>query len=125
MEPKKIIVIGGSAAGAKAAAKARRLDEFAEITLIQKSPDLSMASCGCPYYVGGVFNDRNQLLCTPAGIVRDPVFFDKAKAIKALVETEVVAIDRPREKSGLPRTEDRQRTDPQLRQADHQHRGTA
>jgi len=91
---KKIVVIGGSAAGAKAAAKARRLDEFAEITLIQKAPDLSMASCGYPYYVGGVFNDRNQLLCTPAGIVRDPAFFDKAKAIKALVETEVVAIDR-------------------------------
>ncbi len=94
MEKKKIIVIGGSAAGAKAAAKARRLDEFAEITLVQKSHDLSMASCGYPYYVGGLFNDRNQLLCTPAGVVRDPVFFDKAKAIKALVETEVVAINR-------------------------------
>lgn len=94
MEPKKIVVIGGSAAGAKAAAKARRLDEFAEITLIQKAPDLSMASCGYPYYVGGVFNDRNLLLCTPTGVPRDPVFFDKAKAIKALVETEVLAIDR-------------------------------
>ncbi len=94
MESKKIVVIGGSAAGAKAAAKARRLDEFAEITLIQKSPDLSMASCGYPYYVGGVFNDRNLLLCTPTGVPRDPAFFDKAKAIKALVETEVLAIDR-------------------------------
>ncbi|TKB23913.1 pyridine nucleotide-disulfide oxidoreductase [Desulfopila sp. IMCC35006] len=94
MESKKIVVIGGSAAGAKAAAKARRLDEFAKITLIQKSPDLSMASCGYPYYVGGVFNDRNLLLCTPTGVPRDPAFFDKAKAIKALVETEVLAIDR-------------------------------
>jgi NADPH-dependent 2,4-dienoyl-CoA reductase/sulfur reductase-like enzyme/rhodanese-related sulfurtransferase len=90
----KIVVIGGSAAGAKAAAKARRLDEFAEITLIQKAPDLSMASCGYPYYVGGVFNDRNLLLCTPTGVTRNPAFFDKAKAIKALVETEVLAIDR-------------------------------
>ena len=94
MEQKKIIVIGGSAAGAKAAAKARRLDEFAEITLIQKAPDLSMATCGYPYYVGGVFNDRNLLLCTPTGVTRNPAFFDKAKAIKALVETEVLAIDR-------------------------------
>ncbi len=94
MAVKKIVVIGGSAAGAKAAAKARRLDEFAEITLIQKAPDLSMASCGYPYYVGGVFDDRNQLLCTPAGVVRDPVFFQKAKNIKALVETEAVAINR-------------------------------
>jgi len=94
MTTKKIVVIGGSAAGAKAAAKARRLDEFAEITIVQKSPDLSMASCGYPYYVGGTFNDRNQLLCTPAGVVRDPVFFQKAKKITALVETEVVAIKR-------------------------------
>lgn len=94
MSTKKIVVIGGSAAGAKAAAKARRLDEFADITIIQKSPDLSMASCGWPYYVGGVFNDRNALLCTPAGVVRDPVFFQKAKKITALVETEVVAINR-------------------------------
>lgn len=94
MTTKKIVVIGGSAAGAKAAAKARRLDEFAEITIVQKAPDLSMASCGYPYYVGGTFNDRNQLLCTPAGVVRDPVFFQKAKKITALVETEVVAIRR-------------------------------
>lgn len=94
MATQKIIVIGGSAAGAKAAAKARRLDEFADITIIQKAPDLSMASCGYPYYVGGVFNDRNALLCTPAGVVRDPAFFQKAKKIKALVETEAVAINR-------------------------------
>ena len=45
---KKIIVIGGSAAGSKAAAKARRMDETAEITMFQKGPDLSMASCGFP-----------------------------------------------------------------------------
>lgn len=94
MEPRKIVVIGGSAAGAKAAAKARRLDEFAEITLIQKGPELSMASCGYPYYIGGVFNQRRQLLCSPAGVVRDSEFFAKAKKIKALVETEAVAIER-------------------------------
>lgn len=90
----KIVVIGGSAAGAKAAAKARRLDEFAEITIVQKAPDLSMASCGYPYYVGGVFNDRSQLLCTPAGVVRDATFFHKAKAITALAQTEVTSINR-------------------------------
>ena len=69
-ERKKIIVIGGSAAGPKAAAKARRLDENAEITIIQKGPDLSMASCGYPYYVGGFFDDRNMLICTPTEIGR-------------------------------------------------------
>ncbi len=94
MEAKKIVVIGGSAAGAKAAAKARRLDQKAEITLIQREPDLSMASCGYPYYVAGVFDDRNMLLATPTGVVRDPAFFLKTKNIKAFTETEAIAIDR-------------------------------
>ncbi len=91
---KRIIVIGGSAAGPKAAAKARRMDQHAEVTIIQKSPDLSMASCGYPYYVGGFFDNRNQLLCTPTGVVRDPKFFLNAKGIDAITDTEVVAIDR-------------------------------
>ncbi len=94
METKKLVVIGGSAAGAKAAAKARRLDQKAEITLIQREPDLSMASCGYPYYVGGVFDDRTMLLATATGVVRDPVFFLKTKNIKAFTETEAIAIDR-------------------------------
>jgi len=91
---KKIIVIGGSAAGPKAAARARRLDEHAEVTIIQKAPELSMASCGYPYYVGGFFDDRNQLLCTPAGVVRDPKFFMAAKNIIARTSTEAISIDR-------------------------------
>jgi NADPH-dependent 2,4-dienoyl-CoA reductase/sulfur reductase-like enzyme/rhodanese-related sulfurtransferase len=95
---KKIIVIGGSAAGPKAAAKARRMDEFAEITLFQKGPDLSMASCGYPYYVGGFFENRNALLCTPTGVVRDPVFYWNAKGIQAKTNTEVLKIDRPNKK---------------------------
>ncbi len=92
--PLKIVVIGGSAAGPKAAAKARRMDEHASITIIQREADLSMASCGYPYYVGGVFDDRNQLIGTPAGIVRDPIFFEAAKRIDAKVLTEAVSIDR-------------------------------
>ena len=92
--PKKIIIIGGSAAGPKAAAKARRLDEQAEIRIIQKEEFLSMASCGYPYYVGGVFDDRNRLLATPAGVVRDPKFYLNAKNIIALTGTEVTEIDR-------------------------------
>jgi len=94
MAHKKIIVIGGSAAGPKAAAKARRLDEHADITIIQKDADLSMASCGYPYYVGGVFDDRNMLLSTPTGVVRDPVFFMNAKNITARTGTEALAINR-------------------------------
>jgi NADPH-dependent 2,4-dienoyl-CoA reductase/sulfur reductase-like enzyme/rhodanese-related sulfurtransferase len=87
-------VIGGSAAGPKAAAKARRIDSNAEVVILQKEADLSMASCGYPYYVGGYFNDRNQLLTTPAGVVRSPMFYLNAKDIDARVNTEVTAIDR-------------------------------
>jgi NADPH-dependent 2,4-dienoyl-CoA reductase/sulfur reductase-like enzyme/rhodanese-related sulfurtransferase len=90
----KIVVIGGSAAGPKAAAKARRMNENAEVILFQKGPDLSMASCGYPYYVGGFFDDKNKLLCTPTGVVRDPKFYWNAKGIKAIINTEVTKIDR-------------------------------
>jgi NADPH-dependent 2,4-dienoyl-CoA reductase/sulfur reductase-like enzyme/rhodanese-related sulfurtransferase len=93
---RRIVVVGGSAAGPKAAARARRLDEKAEIVIVQKGPDLSMASCGYPYYVGGVFDDRNQLLTTPAGVVRNPGFYLKAKGIVARTETEATSIDRAR-----------------------------
>jgi len=95
---KNIIVIGGSAAGPKAAARARRLDQNAEITIIQKDADLSMASCGYPYYVGGFFDDRNKLLCTPTGVTRDPKFFLNAKGITAVTETEVTSIDRKKKR---------------------------
>jgi len=91
---KRIVIIGGSAAGPKAAAKARRMDEHAEVVILQKDADLSMASCGYPYYVGGYFDDRNMLLCTPAGIVRDPQFYLNAKNIKTGTNTEVTGIDR-------------------------------
>ncbi len=90
----KILVIGGSASGPKAAARARRLDEHADVTIIQKSPELSMASCGYPYYVGGFFDDRNQLLCSSTGVVRDSQFFLSDKGITALTLTEALSIDR-------------------------------
>ena len=98
MSKPKIIVIGGSAAGPKAAARARRLDQEAEITIIQKAADLSMASCGYPYYVGGFFDNRNMLLSTPTGVVRDPKFFLNAKGIDARTETEVTSIDKKNHK---------------------------
>jgi NADPH-dependent 2,4-dienoyl-CoA reductase/sulfur reductase-like enzyme/rhodanese-related sulfurtransferase len=91
---KRIVVIGGSAAGPKAAAKARRTDNDAEVIILQKDPDLSMASCGYPYYVGGYFDDRHMLLSTSTGVTRDPQFYLNAKAIDARTNTEVIEIDR-------------------------------
>jgi NADPH-dependent 2,4-dienoyl-CoA reductase/sulfur reductase-like enzyme/rhodanese-related sulfurtransferase len=91
---KRIVVIGGSAAGPKAAARAKRLAPDAEVTIIQKAPEMSMASCGYPYFVEGVFNNRNALISTPYGEVRDPRFFVNTKGIVARTETEVTSIDR-------------------------------
>jgi NADPH-dependent 2,4-dienoyl-CoA reductase/sulfur reductase-like enzyme/rhodanese-related sulfurtransferase len=90
----RVLIVGGSAAGAKVASKVRRLDQEAEITIIQKGRYLSMASCGFPYYVGGVFDDRNMLISTPTGVQRDPSFFSKVKDVKAAVETEATHVDR-------------------------------
>lgn len=67
--PRKILVIGGVAAGASCAARARRLDEQAEIVMIERGPDVSFANCGLPYFVGGEIGDRNQLAVqTPASL---------------------------------------------------------
>jgi len=97
-ENKRIVVIGGSAAGPKAAARAKRMDPDAHVTIIQKAPEMSMASCGYPYFVGGVFDNRNALLSTPYGEVRDSHFFVSTKGIEARTETEVTAIDRAERK---------------------------
>ena len=69
MNPLKLLVIGGVAAGASFAARARRLDENAEITMIERGNDVSFANCGLPYHVGGEITDRNVLAVqTPASL---------------------------------------------------------
>ncbi|MDI1289206.1 MAG: FAD-dependent oxidoreductase, partial [bacterium] len=60
----KLLIIGGVAGGASAAARARRLSEDAEIVLIERGPDVSFANCGLPYYLGGVIAEREKLLVT-------------------------------------------------------------
>jgi len=66
---KKIVVIGGVAGGMSFAARMRRLDETAEITVIEKSGYVSYANCGLPYYIGGVVeNEQSLLLQTPQSL---------------------------------------------------------
>ena len=60
----KIVIVGGVAGGASAAARARRLSEDAHIVLLERGPDVSFANCGLPYYVGGEITDRAKLLVT-------------------------------------------------------------
>jgi len=59
--PKRIVIIGGVAGGASAAARARRLSEEAEIILLERGPDVSFANCGLPYHIGGEIQDRTKL----------------------------------------------------------------
>ena len=85
----KIVIVGGVAGGATAAARARRLSESAEITLLERGPYVSFANCGLPYFVSGAITKRSMLLLqTPEG-------FDARYGVKVLVDTEALEIDRP------------------------------
>jgi len=84
----KTVIIGGGAAGASCAARLRRLDETAEILIIEKTPEISIANCGLPYYVSGVINDREKIL------VSTPQKFKNWFNIDVMLNTEVSAIDR-------------------------------
>ena len=57
----KVIIVGGVAGGATAAARIRRLDEHAEITVFERSGYISYANCGLPYYIGDVITDPEEL----------------------------------------------------------------
>lgn len=59
----KIIIIGGVAGGATTAARIRRVDETAEIVLLEKGKYISYANCGLPYYIGGVIEERINCSC--------------------------------------------------------------
>lgn len=90
----KIVVIGGVATGPKAASRARRLDPEAEITIVERGQMLSYAGCGMPYFIEGKVKEVRELTCTPIGVPRDAVFFDRVKGIKVLNRTLALSIDR-------------------------------
>lgn len=66
----KLLIVGGVAGGASAAARARRLAEDAEIIIFERGPDVSFANCGLPYYVGGEIAERKKLLVTTPEMLR-------------------------------------------------------
>lgn len=66
----KLLIVGGVAGGASAAARARRLSEEAEIVLFERGPDVSFANCGLPYYIGGTIAERKKLLVTTPEMLR-------------------------------------------------------
>ncbi|KAF0236643.1 MAG: NAD(FAD)-dependent [Prolixibacteraceae bacterium] len=84
----KILIIGGVAAGATAAAKARRISPNAKITMLEAGPDISFANCGLPYFIGGDIKSRSKL------ILQSPESFNEQYGVEVHTHTTVTAIDR-------------------------------
>lgn len=84
---KKVIIIGGVAGGASCAARLRRLDEDAEIILLERGEYISYANCGLPYHVGDVIKDRSALL------VQTPEAMQQKFKVDVRVKNEVTVID--------------------------------
>ncbi|MCS7089217.1 MAG: FAD-dependent oxidoreductase, partial [Limisphaera sp.] len=88
MSKRRVLIVGGVAGGATAAARIRRLDEQAKVVVFERGPYVSYANCGLPYYVGGEIGRKEDLLLqSPASL------WDRFR-IEVRVQTEVVAIDR-------------------------------
>ena len=85
---KKIIIVGGVAGGASAAARLRRLDESAEIILFERGEYISFANCGLPYYIGGEITNKSSLT------LQTPESFNARFRVEVRVNNEVTAIDR-------------------------------
>ncbi|HVM66429.1 MAG TPA: FAD-dependent oxidoreductase, partial [Acidimicrobiales bacterium] len=88
----KVIIVGGVAGGASCAARLRRLDEQAEILMVERGPYVSYANCGLPYHVGDVIEKESSLLVATAQTFRG------AFAIDCRTRCEVVGIS-PRQKT--------------------------
>ena len=88
MSRRKIVIVGGVAGGASCAARCRRLDESAEIIVIDRGPYVSFANCGLPYYVGDVIKDEAKLLVANAAL------FQERFNIEVRTHNEALAIDR-------------------------------
>lgn len=91
-QPQRIVIVGGVAGGASAAARARRLSEDAEIIMYERGEHISFANCGMPYHIGGVIPDRDRLL------VQTPEAMRQRFRIDVRTRHEVVRIDRQEHK---------------------------
>lgn len=96
----KILIIGGVAGGASCAARLRRLDESAEIVMLERGDYISYANCGLPYHVSGVIEDREELLLQTPGAMK------KKYNIDVRVRNEAVAINRDRKTVTVRRPDD-------------------
>lgn len=94
MSKKRILIIGGVAAGMKVASRLRRLDSQSEIVVVERSLHFSYGACALPYFIEGLFADLDEVRQTPAGVIRDEAFFRRVKGVEVLSGCEAVEIDR-------------------------------
>lgn len=97
----KIVIVGGVAAGPKAACRAKRLMPDAEVTLIDQDSLISYGGCGIPYYVSGDVADESALRSTSFHVLRDESYFEKYKGVKTLTSTQALAINREKKTVSL------------------------
>lgn len=90
----RVVIIGGVAAGSKAAAKIMRLDPYADLTIVERGRFLAYSGCSLPHYIAGTISDQGKLLESPLGAQRDSSFFHDLKNVHTLELTEAVRIDR-------------------------------
>ncbi|MBC8079726.1 MAG: FAD-dependent oxidoreductase [Gorillibacterium sp.] len=84
---KKVLIVGGVAGGASAAARLRRLDEFAQIVMFERDPYISFANCGLPYYIGEHIKDRKKL------IIQTPEAMQARFNIDVRIQSEVIGLN--------------------------------
>lgn len=87
MDNKKIVIVGGVGGGASVAARVRRLDEFADITMFEKGPNVSFSNCSLPYHLSGVIPNADDI------VLKTPEQFKNQYNIKAVVNSEVISAD--------------------------------
>ncbi|HSW39835.1 MAG TPA: FAD-dependent oxidoreductase [Acidobacteriota bacterium] len=92
----RVLIIGGVAAGPKAAAKIIRLMPDADVSIIEKDRFFSYAGCGLPYYISGKIKEQRELMETPAGVMRDAAYFKSVKNLHVYSSMEALEIYRDR-----------------------------
>ncbi len=95
---KKVLIVGGVAGGASAAARVRRLDEFAQVIMFERGPHVSFSNCCLPYHLSGIIENSEDL------VLMDPEVFAKQYNIDARVHNEVIAINRDEKKVVIKHT---------------------
>ena len=92
--PKNIVIVGAVALGPKAACRFKRLEPDSRVIMVDRDEIISYGGCGIPYFISGDVSDAAQLQETSFHMLRDKKFFQEAKDIEVMTNTEAVSIDR-------------------------------